>query len=328
MRAPRRCRTSGSSRRWTSVFLTSTSLLALHLLQGAAASGTLEGLERGGDLDRRRGSGGLGLPSFEAGPDAERGAYLGRRRPMIRGRGGGPGGGNGRHLVVDGELSSPHLEMADVEYQYVNGGEEEEEEEEHPIPEPPSIVNIDPGSIDRCSGLRASDYEAGKVCGSPLTAPCFNRSRCDRLSIYVYDQEVRGRARRRRCRRPSSSPVLFLLFLHGSVVHFGPGIFCRGVFYLYLPCPALLVTLMRHSLSMLPSLSSCCSAVIENTFGSNSPQAPRTQPPVACCRNCSSALVPKIECAGCPCSLCTLYAKLHAGSTCPSHVLGTMIARF
>lgn len=208
MRVSRRRR--GSSSRRNLAFLTISAAAALQLLRGTTASGKLE---------RER----VRFPPPEAAAPAAAGAYPGLRgRPLVR--------GSARGLVVDGELSSnPHLEFADMEYtddqqqqqqqdhpdkgddENENGGgeeetdqprrstsDEEEEEEWHlaPVEEPPSIANIDPNSIDRCSALRPADFELGEVCGAPLSAPCFDRGRFgDGLSIYVYDQEVRERAR-------------------------------------------------------------------------------------------------------------------------------------
>lgn len=66
---------------------------------------------------------------------------------------------------------------------------------EHPVEEPPSIAHILGRNIDRCSRWDATEMitSGGTNCGSPISEPCFDRSRCQSeggTKIYVFDQEV------------------------------------------------------------------------------------------------------------------------------------------
>lgn len=56
----------------------------------------------------------------------------------------------------------------------------------------PTISPAKPEEINRCSTFDLSAFDTGRECGSPLSWPCFDLSRCvDGSSIYVYDYEVR-----------------------------------------------------------------------------------------------------------------------------------------
>lgn len=56
------------------------------------------------------------------------------------------------------------------------------------------ILTVDfppPVSTNRCSDYDLSGMANAMNCGPPLTAPCFDFSRCrGRPTVYVYDQEV------------------------------------------------------------------------------------------------------------------------------------------
>lgn len=110
------------------------------------------------------------------------------------------GRGRGRDLEIAGGLffTSPSVQVSGLHDDEQHPSEHETEpaiwlEEEHgpPAEEPLAMAHIDPRNIQRCSRWDTGDITGvGATCGPPLSAPCFDRSRCRRLSVYVYDQEV------------------------------------------------------------------------------------------------------------------------------------------
>ena len=76
---------------------------------------------------------------------------------------------------------------------------------------------LGPGShqTNRCSDLNMSMFDKGKACGSPLSQPCFDYSRCDLgpggngMSMYVYDAD---------CTLADSDKLSFDGSLNGSML--------------------------------------------------------------------------------------------------------------
>lgn len=59
--------------------------------------------------------------------------------------------------------------------------------EDHPSLE----VELRAKDVNRCSNFDLSRFGRGRSCGTPMAAPCFDRSRCqDGLTIYIHDHEV------------------------------------------------------------------------------------------------------------------------------------------
>ena len=136
-------------------------------------------------------------PSAEVYPSSS--SSSSSRRTAVR-RGRSRGRDRWRDLEIAGDLSftSPRVEVYGLHDDEQHPSEHETEhaiwsEEEHgpPVEEPLSMAHIDPRNIQRCSRWDAGDITGGgATCGPPLSAPCFDRSRCRQLSVYVYDQEV------------------------------------------------------------------------------------------------------------------------------------------
>lgn len=182
------------------LFATAVGLAAAAI---AAGEGHLEELKKREQLDPSR-----LLPSAEVFP---------RRTAVVRRGRDGDGDGSGRtgrgsrrgrrnleEIAEDGFLPTPPSFLRQL------AGGERSDDEQHPsehetaepagwtgekrgqlVEEPPSIVHIHPRNIDRCLRWNATEAAGtGAACGPPLAEPCFDRSRCRRLTVYVYDQEV------------------------------------------------------------------------------------------------------------------------------------------
>lgn len=83
-------------------------------------------------------------------------------------------------------VRAPTLEVGDDEDQQ----QFSEDGDHFGEPEPPAIVNISPKDVDLCTRESPSEFEVGAVCGPSFSGPCFDRTRCEQLSVYLYDQEV------------------------------------------------------------------------------------------------------------------------------------------
>lgn len=57
--------------------------------------------------------------------------------------------------------------------------------------DPTSMADLPEVSTNRCSDYDLSGFAKAMNCGSPLSLPCFDFSRCrNGPTVYIYDQEV------------------------------------------------------------------------------------------------------------------------------------------